>query len=133
MQIRGKISILFETSGLKIEVYDEAACIRFLEIKLDQEQTCEALARLAHTPCVIEARELQNVGKVRESRDFTFQMPDDAVYRDKKVAQRLANELCPDGWRASTYFGSQNSFYTQDGKEYARTTIHRWVENPEEP
>ena len=28
---------------------------------------------------------------------------------------------------ATTFFGSQNSFFKRDGKQYARCTIRRWV------
>lgn len=131
MKIQGKITILFDRDGLKIEVYDDAAKIKFLTVQLDQEQTCEALARIANTPCAIEAVGLKNVGKVRESQAFEFPMPEMKGQTQpgrKEVAEELIKELCPEGWTPSTYFGSKDSFYTRDGKDYARTTIFRWIE-----
>lgn len=133
MKLNGKITILFNEEGLKIEVMDTASRIEFLEIQLTQEQTCEALARIANTPCELEVRGLENVGKKREHKPFEFALPEDTIYHNKKEkATATANLLCPDGWVAATYFNSQDSFFDRGGKPWARTNIFRFIETGED-
>lgn len=128
MKINAKISILFSREGLRIEVYDEKARIQFLEVSLNEQQTCEALSRLANTECTAEVYDLDKVGKIRESLPFEFEMPEGVLHQQKKdIACAVADRLCPEDWTPSNYYGSQNSFFKRDGKEYARTTIYRWV------
>jgi hypothetical protein len=129
MKLEGKVTILFSRDGLKIEVEDKLSSLRFLEVSLDQHQTCDALSRLACTPCVIDVRGLDNVGKQRENGSIEFELPPSTDFHNRKeIASVLAKEHCPDGWIVSTYFGSQDSFFKKDGKPYARTSTTRWVE-----
>ena len=126
----GRISILFSDEGLKIELEDSDAVIRFAEIKLNPEQTCQALSRLSGTHCNIEVVGLDKVGKKREHKDLVFPIPKDAGYGDQRrtIASDLALKACPEGWTPSLYFGSQNSFFQdEDGNYMARCTIMRWV------
>lgn len=129
MKINAKISILFANDGLSIEVYDEQARVEFLSIRLNKKQACEAMSRVAHTECTAEVRGLDKVGKVREAQRLEFEMPGNVSWqKSKEVAAETAKKLCPPGWTVSTYFGSKDSFFKRDGKDYAQTTIYRWVE-----
>lgn len=57
-----------------------------------------------------------------------FEMPKNNYNNRKEAAQKKAQKKAPKGWLASTYFGSQDSFFVEDGKDYASTTMSRWVE-----
>jgi hypothetical protein len=56
-------------------------------------------------------------------------MPEHDYKERNEVAVKAAAEYVAKnrpGWIARTYFGSQNSFFTKNGKQYARCTIERW-------
>lgn len=131
MRVNAEVSVMFGNDGLKIEVYDADAGIQFLELRLNQEQTCEALSRLGNTSCeYAEVWGLECVGKTQEHEMFEFQLPILTEYCTlrKGVAIAEVDRVCPPGWTADHYFGSQSSFFTKDGNPWARTTIRRWVE-----
>ena len=123
----GKITILAEKKGVFIELYDSDSCISFIDIKLTSEQFTTALSRMGHTPCTIEYRGLDLIGKRMYHKDFEFEMPVDydSTYRDEIVVSR-AKKLCPEGWEPDLSFSSRDSFFIKDGKSYARTTIRKW-------
>lgn len=128
MEIQGAITILFSADGLKISVKDRDSSITFAEIKLNQEQTCQAMSRLAQTDCRITVREIEKVGKKMEHQEFVFEIPkgNGQKNRKKEIEEKCLQD-CPDGWKPDLYFNSHNSFFTKDGKKYARTTMRRWV------
>jgi len=131
MRINAEVSILFDDDGLKIEVNDADAGISFLELHLNQEQTCKALSRLDNTGCeTAEVWGLEHVGKTQEHEMFEFQLPagTDLYNRDKRAAITEIDRVCPLGWKADHHFSSQGSFFTKDDQPWARTTIRRWVE-----
>jgi hypothetical protein len=120
---RKKISIL---------VNDSEARIEFLEIEIDLEAFSECITGLGHCDCEMEVRGLQNVGKKIENMPIVFEVPKELRYsRNKYKIQTLAEKATPDGWHCSTYFGSQNSFFSKDDKDFARTTASRWVDKPQ--
>ena len=124
----GKITILFRQDGLKIEVEDGGSSVRFVDITLTQEQLCRALSREACVPCDITLSGLDKIGKTLQHRKFVFELPPDTNYSNKKEkAQEQIKLKCPEGWEPDIYFNSQDSFFTKDDKEYARTTIRQWV------
>jgi hypothetical protein len=129
MKINGKITLLFNSDGLHLEVRDEVAGIRFLEIYLDAEQTCQALGRLAYTKCKIcDVYGLDKVGKNEERMEYVFKMPP-STYKDRQqIAYDEALRTCPEGWAPDHYFGARDSFFDKDGVEMARCTIRRWVD-----
>lgn len=128
MTIEGKISILISRDSTTIEVRDANASVTFARIKLTPEQLSEALARTMYTDCSIEVHGLDKIGKTHESETFVFEIPPMPLgtKRDEKELQALAQSQLSDGWVADFYFGSQNSFFRKDGKDFARVTIRRW-------
>lgn len=133
MKLKGEISIMFDHDGLSIEITDPLSSTAFCKIRLNQEQTCKALSRLGHTDCEMELRGHERVGKKMEWKTLEFAMPEGSAYHDKKAAEETAKTACPEGWEMSSYFGSQESFFMQDGKQMARTTIRRWVALEDKP
>lgn len=124
----GQITILFNENGLNIEVYDQLSRECIVEINLDKDQTCEALSRVAYTPCMLRTGHLDRVGKKMLMDKLIFEIPYKGYDVNKKVeiAIREANIFCPEGWEPDKYYVSKDSFFTEDGKQYARTTIRRW-------
>jgi hypothetical protein len=134
VKINAKVTILFSRDGMSIEVYDEDAAITFLELELSPQQACQALSRLSHTEATTcEVRGLDNVGKKHEWKNITFEIPQvDDRDEQVQVAIEEAKKHIPEGWSASTYNGSQVSFFKMYGKQYAKITIRRWVDRGEE-
>lgn len=52
----------------------------------------------------------------RQNRDKVYEL---AI---EKLIEANMTEWIPD-----SYFGAKDSFYTQDGKTFARATIRRWI------
>lgn len=133
----GRITLLFSEEGLRVELIDRLSGITFVRVKLNQEQTCQAMSRLAHTHCDIEVFGLEVVGKCLEIKDLTFPIGNVDYYDRKKVAIEKALEFCPEGWVPDEYYGSKGSFYDKKDKDgnkitWARTHIRRWVDKEEE-
>ena len=132
MKINAKITLLINQDGLHLTMDDDDAVICFLDVRLTPQQTVEALSRLAHVPCECEVRGLNLVGKKRLSQKLSFEFAAGHSYGEErqKLATSKAKEVCPEGWKPDTYFGSQNSFsYNHDtGVTTAHTTAYKWVD-----
>jgi len=128
MKLKGKISMFIGVEETTIRIQDENSNIEFVEITLTPAQLSSALSRLAYTPCNIEVRGLDRVGKKHENKEFEFEISE-KLSRERKTEQlrEIAQSMLTDGWIAEGYFNSQNSFFTKDGVSYARCTIRRWV------
>jgi len=117
----------FDSGYVRITVTDADAGIEFLDLRLTLNNFAEALTGLGNTECEITLRGLENLGKRKERDSIEFPMPD-CQYSDKKVvAAAEARKATPEGWIASDYFNSQDSFFRKDGQEYGRTSISRWI------
>jgi len=128
--MNGKITMLFSRDGLRISLVDPQAGIQFLDISLDSEQTLAAMSsRQGYTECSFEVRGLDKVGKKIERDHLALELPEGTDWENRKeVAEKLALEKCPEGWEPTLYFGSRDSFYYDNGKEFVRVNIVRWVE-----
>jgi len=124
-----RISIFVGRDSTTIELHDRDANIQFADVTLTNDQLASALSRSAYTECECEVHGLHNVGKKREQKELVFELPKDTRFSvdSKEKACELARKSCPDGWEPVLYFNSQNSFFTKDGKEFARTIMIRWV------
>jgi hypothetical protein len=123
------ITILVSENNTTIEIYDECAGVQFCEIELTSKQFCQALGRLAHTHCEIEVRGLEKLGKKMEHKSIEFECGENGRWNknEEQTLNKLAKAACPEGWEPDYYFGSQGSFFTKDGKNFARCIIRRWV------
>lgn len=116
--------------AINITVQDKASATRFLEMTMTREQWVNAsMNRLGCTNVEkVKVHNLDRVGKTMEMNDLTFEMPDKFPdCHNDKIAQERAKQACPTGWTTDLSFSSQGSFFTKDGKSFARTTIRRWV------
>lgn len=120
--------------SITIRLKDDDAVIEPFEISMSLEAFAEAITGFAYRPCKFTVRNLDKVGKVREHKTFEFQLPDVKVFnldsKLKEIAREVLSTVCPDGWEANSAFSafsSQDSFFSKDGKLWARTLITRWV------
>lgn len=133
MKLKGRIFIGIGIDSTKIEITDDSSRIRFCEITLTPEQLSAALSRQADTPCILEIKRLELVGKKHEHKSFQFELPKSIdKYSDSfkgelwEYGQNLVDKEY-NGWVLDKYFGSQNTFFTLDGKDMVRATARRWV------
>ncbi len=126
-KIEGKITILINSDETTIEVEDKNSRTMFLRLKLNPEGLSAALSRHASVPCDLEVSNLDRVGKNHEHEDFEFEIPNKAALsRNWDELRELAQAQLSDGWIVDKYFGSKNSFFTRNDKQYARCTIRRY-------
>lgn len=130
-EINGKITLLLNSEGLHLELYDADSNIKFVEVRLNQEQTCQALSRLAYTDCQkMTINNLEYVGKTRISEPLVFEIDDVGFSDRKEIAKQKAIELCGDEWTPDLYFDSQNSFsFNHETQKYTcRTRKMKWID-----
>lgn len=116
------------TDSIAITITDKDSSTAFLQMVMTREQFINAtMNRLAQTEVGSAFIEnIERVGKHLELDTLVVEIP---KHGDTASAGKIAQEQCPEGWVPDLYFQSQNSFFTgDDRKNYARTTIRRWVE-----
>jgi hypothetical protein len=125
INMKGSITFLPSQEGTTIKVRCESSKITFLEVTLTNDELASMMSRLANTSCDFEVKGLDKVGKQMEHRVFEFE------YFDKSnIEYTCETAMGNDGlvdWTSMHFYGSQNSFFTKDGKQMARTTIRRWI------
>ena len=121
-----------DTNMTTIEIYDEDANIKFLEIKLTNDQFVSALSRLAHTPvqkCIV--KDLEHVGKKRLLKDLVFEVDRELLsfnLKERNVhLSELAQEAADPGWTSINYFSSQRSISIIGDKKIVRTSQYKYV------
>jgi hypothetical protein len=123
--------VSIQREGTAIHVKDYNANVTLATIHLTPQQLNDCLSGLGYVPCEIEIKALDKVGKTHECKAFEFEMPLITSTNDRKaIAVDAVNALLDnnaEGWIPDRYFGSQDSFFKKDGKDYARCTIRRWV------
>ncbi len=132
--IKGKLTISRPNYGdgkekIAIKLKDVDAVLSPIEIEIGYEEFALAITGMSSVECEFEATFLDRIGKQRESMILAFEMPSHFnACRNKDVARERAAEAAPEGWVFEKNFSSQNSFYEEDGKRYARTNAYRWVD-----
>lgn len=131
-KISGDVTILIDENGAHIEVRDKNASILLVDVKMTPESFMAALGRTGHCPADLQVTEYpERIGKTMKVDSLSFQLPARAknLYGEEcaNIARLKAEKVCPKGWQADMYFGSQNSYFTaKDGQKWARTTIRKW-------
>ena len=124
-----KITFLINQDYTTIELYDSTSASHILEIRLTPIQLNQALSRLGHTECTAEIFNVDKVNKKMEILKHIFNI--DGIDRYSKGSKEKIVErgllTCPEGWEMDKYFQSQDSFFSDNGRDYARATIRRWV------
>ena len=96
---------------------------------LSAKESCQALSRHGCVPFAnAEVFGLVRIGKKMEHRSFDFPVVFDIWARNKReLAKQQVLKCCPEGWEPDLYVSSQHSFFKKDEKNWASTTIRRWV------
>lgn len=135
MKLRNaKISILINRDHTYIELIDNDSSTNFAQVKLTPEQLSSALSRMSHTDCEISLSGMERVGKKMEVSTLEFEIPFSPfeVRDNYEEIHKIALTLSSDGWIPDNYYQRQNTFFKKEDKQYARTTIRRWIEIKEE-
>lgn len=134
MKLEGNISILISPDKTTIQIQDTGSRIQFIEITLTPEQLSAVLSRQAYVNCQLEVKGLEKVGTVQETMTFEFEMIETYDYKNRStiahnycLAEMNAKGLLTEGWEADKSYSSQGSFFKKEDKQYARTTLRRWV------
>lgn len=128
-EIKLSVDLLVDKRGARIEVTDDDARVTIVSFTMPPDMFCSALGRLVGNKVTGQVGDLSRVGLVHESKQLSFEIPDYGYKRKDRIDEihDLALEACEDGWVPDKYYNSRDSFYTKDGKDYARVTIRRWV------
>jgi len=122
------INFLVGQDYTTIEILDNTSSTTFCSVKLTPKQLSMALSRLGNTPCEVDVYSIGRIGKKMEHKKHEFEIPSDILYAKRsEVLCELIKETLPDGWESDNRFSSQDTFFSKDGKSFARTTIRRWV------
>lgn len=131
----GQITFLVNEDRTVIEFRDADANLLFARALLTPKQLSQALSRMGDVSCDMEVYAIEKIGTKHECLKLEFEIPEGLGWgykRDESKIYELALQAAPEGWTPDNYFSSQDSFFSKNGKEYARCTIRRWVKNTEE-
>lgn len=135
MDKNGRLTISRIHSGnddvFEISIECEKSLQKFVVAEITPHSLALALSGLASIPVNIATKGLDKVGKYRHIKTIEFEINSDTPSRYDAAMKEYVKH-CPDGWELWGRFGSQNSFFTKDGKTYARTTIVSWKNYPQE-
>ncbi len=117
-----------------IQIFDKNSDTRFVDLQISLHDMMQALTGLGRVNCNMEVRELQNVGKLKQT--LLVEFPVDG-FRDKASAYRQLAITCPQGWEfdsSSSLFNSQDSFFKKEqasDQYWARAWVYRYVDTQE--
>lgn len=123
-----KITMLINSGYTEIEIVDSDANTTIVKVRLTPEQLSTILARRGYVDCECTIGDLTRIGKKHENKKFEFEITYSKTKEDLALACNEA--LFAQGmheWVSDNYYQSQDSFFSRDGKDYARVTIRRWV------
>jgi hypothetical protein len=128
MKIDGKITLLFDPDrGLNIEIEDANARTTFVKLNVKNSDVTKLMSRQAMIPCSLEIRDLKCVGKIHKCKKFDFEIPEKLSIRENREKLiKYSEKFIPKGWIPDGYYNSQDSFYTENGKHFARVVIRKW-------
>lgn len=120
--------MLVDRDATHISVKDRNSSTTFLEIELTPEQLSTILSRQGNVEVDIEVYDLDKIGKKHHNKKFEFKLPEGYnIYTNKNKIYKLACKLAPKGWEVDNYFGSQDSFFFDDGNDMCKVTIRQWT------
>lgn len=127
INLKGKFTLLIGEEQTRVEVRDSVSEVCIVSLRLNAKNFQAALSRVARVECDFECdtSEFSKIGKRVQRKTLEFEMPKECPY-DKSKAVEIAKMLCPTGWEPVLWFSSKDSFFSKDGKEFARCDIKHW-------
>lgn len=127
------ISIFINKELTEIEIHDQDASVTICRVTLTPDQLSACLSRMGYVKCEsLEVCGLEKIGKKHQNLSFSFEIPEGTKQRDNNeqlnemAIAALASENMSE-WTPDKYYGGQQSFFKQDGKQFAQCTIRRWI------
>lgn len=123
-----KITMLINSEYTEIIIHDSIANILLANVRLTPEQLSMILSRRGLVDCECETGDLSKIGKIHENKTFEFEIKYSRSKEDLALAcsEALLYKNMSE-WEPDNYYQSQDSFFSNEGKDYARVVIHRWV------
>lgn len=123
-----QISIFVNADETTIEITDAEANVRFITVTLTARQFSQCLSRLSNVECNVLVQGLDKLNKKMLNKKHEFEIPDDVSrHENEDKLSEIIKKTLPEGWIPDNYYRSQDSFFSKDGKKYARTIIRTWV------
>jgi hypothetical protein len=123
-----KITMLVNSEYTEIEITDSNSNTTLAHVRLTPVQLSTILARQGYVDCECTTGDLTRIGKKHKNKKFEFEITYSKTKEDLALACNEA--LFAQGmheWVSDNYYQSQDSFFSKDGKDYARVVIRRWV------
>lgn len=122
-----------QSTSVFFEIKDCESAVVFLEFSVSDSDLIDALRGRAFVEADLEVSQLDKVGKTKTIKQISFELPPNTKASERAIlAEELVDkfvlEVYGEGWTASKYFSSQNSFTTDkvSGNLVAHTHISRW-------
>lgn len=132
MKLTGSFGVSRRSDGvICIHVRDEESSTEFVEIKCSPEDFANAVTGLHGSPCTLDIRGLEKLGKTMETKEVYLESPGDEWLFTKwdrlprKVKQDILDPLEVDGWKVEHY-GSWGNMHKRFKDGY-RAIARRWV------
>lgn len=125
----GEITILCDNEGAQIEIRDELSGTKIVTAYVNADKFVAALGRLSSCSCDIDVTSVpERIGKKHRVERIVVKFPREKMYSNnqREIAEKIAIESCPEGWKPDLYFNSQDSFPIIDGVQHVKFTIRRW-------
>lgn len=106
---------------MQIRIQDALSRSTFVEAIVTMEDFAMAVTGMSHQKIEFEVDGLDKVGRLKETMPLEFPLRGN-------TPKHGAIAACPEGWKPVLYFNSQDSKFTRDGEQWARTTAERWVD-----
>ena len=110
-----------------VQIKDSLSKIRFLEVEIDLDIFTAALTGLSEQECDIKVKSLELVGKKKEQKHISFNMPKHNYENRNDIAMKYAKEILKDGWLFNGYLGSKDSFTGHGDDVQCNSTIYRYI------
>jgi hypothetical protein len=129
-EICARITFLVSDGQTRLSLQCASSGALIAEVELSNEDVCAILGRQSYRSCkaqVLDRGRIDIIGSTMKIDKLTFKMPETTYSERKKVAVAISKKECPNGWEADEYFGSQDSFFSKDGEDFASCTIRKYV------
>ncbi len=111
----------------KLTIEDCKSNLQIIRIKMNNDQLANLLSNREASLMEAEIEMSGNIGKIRETLDLVFKVPDH--FGGKDWAEKNAHRFCRKGYAADTYFRGQQSIRLHDdGEYYAHGYQFRYVD-----